>query len=92
MDVVSGLLQTFWPMILATIVPIIIAFLKTKVFPNVPTLLIPVIAPALALVVDNIMAWVASTPSTGLGAVLLGLAGVGIREIFDQARKTLVGA
>lgn len=75
------------PLIIAT-VPIIVIFAK-KLIPAKYSVFYPVLATVLGPVLDYIAAWASSNPARpGLG-VALGLAGVGLRELIDQMKKSV---
>ncbi len=76
------LIQTLVPVL----VPVAIAVLKFFV-PRIPRAWLPILAPLLGALID-----IAATSQVGPGtplAALLGSAGVGLREILDQVRKSL---
>lgn len=78
--------------IIPLIVPIVIAGVKA-LLPRVPVWVLPVLAPLLGAALDilSYYAGLVAASSPLLGAVLGG-AGVAVREIQDQVRKTLVGS
>lgn len=65
------------------IVPIIIAGVKL-LKPNIPTWLLPVLAGPLGALVEYINHLSTGSTTNMVVAVLLGLAGVGVREVVDQ--------
>ncbi len=65
------------------IVPLVLAGMK-KAIPIMPTWLIPVLAPFLGMAVDLLNSLATAHSSSLLTAALLGLAGVGVREVKDQ--------
>lgn len=71
--------------IIPVLVPLLVALGKWAL-PKVPTWILPILAPALGALVDFIATWtVGATSNPVLGAVL-GSAGVGVRELFDQVK------
>ena len=79
------LMQTLVPVL----VPAAIAALKLCL-PKIPKAWLPILAPLLGALID-----IAATCQVGPGtplAALLGAAGVGLREILDQLRKSLGAA
>lgn len=74
--------------IIAVLVPIVIAAFK-KVIPDIPKWLLPIIATALGPLFDLGIGLLAGSEFNGVAAVLAGLAGVGLRELKDQATKAL---
>jgi hypothetical protein len=86
------LLEQIGPALIAVIVPLIVALAKAAI-PHIPKLLLPIIAGALGPALDQASAAIADAmtggdvPTSGVYAVLLGLAGVGIRELIDQFKK-----
>lgn len=73
-----------WSMLIPFGVPLIVAFLKTKVAPNLPTQWLPVIATVLGGLSDYLLQLAGAHTSGTLVALLLGAAGVGVREIVNQ--------
>lgn len=69
------------------IVPIVIAGIKA-VKPKIPTWILPLIAGPLGGLLDVINHYATGSASNLVVAVLLGLAGVGVREVVDQLKPT----
>ena len=67
------------------IVPVLVACLKL-LWPKIPKVWLPIVAPFLGAGID-IIASGTFGPGTAWGAAL-GSAGVGLREAFDQIRKS----
>lgn len=65
------------------LVPLIIAGVK-KFSPSIPSYLLPIIAPVLGMLIDLVNSFSSAHQSNLLIAALLGLAGVGVREVKDQ--------
>lgn len=72
-------------------VPILIALLKTKVLPSVPGWALPILAGVLGPAIDFLLAVLASKAADPVKGALYALAGVGIREVYDQGKKALAG-
>lgn len=87
----DDLIQAISQPAIALAVPLIVAALKRFV-ERIPVWLLPILAGALGPGVDQLLALIASTPAQGTKAVLLGLAGVGVREVYDQARKAMASS
>lgn len=68
------------------LVPVVIAGIKW-VIPSIPTVWLPILAPLLGAAIDLVAYW-AGRPGVdpAVGAVL-GAAGVGLREIYDQVKQ-----
>ena len=66
--------------------PLIIAGVKLLT-PKIPGWLIPILAPVLGCVLDLILYFAAGTQLNIWLAMLLGLSGVGVREILDQLKQ-----
>ena len=74
--------------LLAVVVPLIIAAFK-RALPSIPGWAIPLLAPALGAAGDVLLSLLMHVPVTGWKGALAGLAGVGVREVVDQAKKAL---
>jgi hypothetical protein len=90
MDIAAIINDIGLPLI-AVIVPLIVAAFK-KVVPDIPSFLLPVIAPVLGAGGGLLLAWLASVPGGGWKGAAAGLAGVGVRELVDQLKKALPAA
>lgn len=69
------------------VVPLVIAGMKL-LKPNIPTWLLPVIAGPLGALLDYINHLATGNDLNLSLAVVLGLAGVGVREVIDQVKPT----
>lgn len=67
------------------IVPLVIAGIKL-VKPKIPTWILPVLAGPLGALVEYINHLATGSTTNIVVAVLLGLAGVGVREVVDQLK------
>lgn len=76
----DGLLQWLTPVL----VPLILAGIK-KVIPIAPSWLIPLLAPVLGVAIDYINHFATGHTTNLMLSVLLGAAGVGLREIKENA-------
>src|SRR5881398_3050631 len=68
-------------LLIPVLVPFLIAGIKALI-PKLPTWILPILAPILGA----LSAAVSGVADPGTGAVL-GLAGIGVREVADQTRK-----
>lgn len=84
----EDLIQQIGLPIIAVLVPIVIAAFK-RVIPDIPKWLLPIMATALGPVFDLGIGMLSGAEFNGVAAVLAGLAGVGLRELKDQAQKAL---
>jgi len=73
-------------LIIPVAVPLIIALGKFFV-PKLPTVLLPILAPALGTLIDYITMKITGGAFSPVTSALLGSAGVGLREILDQVRQ-----
>lgn len=78
-----------WFSVMITILtPSLIAALKLAI-PKVPSWFLPILAPllgAIQAIVFNYAGMFAADPAMG---AVLGMAGVGLREVYDQAQKRI---
>lgn len=74
----------------AILVPIILLGVK-KLLPNIPGWVIPILAPMLGMLTDLVNTLATGHQSNVLLAALLGLAGVGLREVKDQIKPAVNG-
>lgn len=90
MDIAAIVNQIGLPL-LAVVVPLIIAVFKAKIpwLTEKAPWALPLLAPVIGAAGDFLLGLLAGVPSTGLGGALAGLAGVGVREVVDQAKKAL---
>ncbi len=78
--------SNLFPLLITAGVPVVIALGKLALG-WLPGWLLPIIAPILGGLADAAIAWASGgAPNPVLGAVL-GSAGVGLREIYDQAKR-----
>lgn len=77
--------------IIAAVVPIVVAGFK-KLLPSVPPFLIPILAAIIGPGGAVLVSWLSGIEANGWVLALLGVAGVGIRELFDQLGKAIKGA
>ena len=76
--------------VIVALVPVIVVLVK-KVIPDKYAALYPVIATALGPVLDYASTWLSGQAASPGRGVLMGMAGVALREIVDQARKIPTG-
>jgi hypothetical protein len=83
-----------WPTLLTpliiALVPIL-TILSKKIVPDKYRVLIPVFAVLKGPLLDAAFTWLSQQPANPGRGVLLGMAGVALREIVDQARKIQTG-
>lgn len=91
MDFLAPLIAQAGPALLAALVPAVIALFK-KIVPDIPSWAIPLMAPVLGFGGDFLLSLLSHVPATGWKGALAGLAGVGVREIVDQAKQALPAA
>lgn len=72
------------------IVPVILVVFK-KAQPSLPSWLIPLLAPVLGVAIEYVNSLFTQHANNFLLAALLGLAGVGLREIKDQVKPAQNG-
>ena len=88
-------MNTFdWPAMLTpaiiALVPMIVALAK-KWIPERFSVVLPLLATALGPSLDYLSTWLTAQPANPGRGVLMGMAGVALREIIDQARKMPTG-
>lgn len=81
-------IQSIGMPVIAVLVPLAIAGLK-KIIPSIPKFAVPIIATLIGPLFDLGISYIVGVPSTGILGAVAGLAGVGLREIKDQAQKAL---
>lgn len=74
--------------LIAALVPIIVAGIR-KLLPGIPKPILPILAAVAGPAVDQLLALIPTIDAIGWQAAVLGLAGVGVREVFDQSKKAL---
>lgn len=87
---VSGkaLLMSIMPLM----IPLIIAACKWAegiFMPRIPVWVLPILAPALGALIDWIASLATGNAANPIIAGLLGLAGTGVREVYDQAKTRI---
>lgn len=73
------------------VVPVVIALLKAFV-PKIPGMALPIIAPVLGAVADIALHYAGVSTLGPLWGMVLGSAGVGLRELQDQLKQTVLPA
>lgn len=74
--------------LIPVIVPLLVALGKWGL-PKVPLWILPILAPALGALVDYLSTLATGAAANPILGAALGSAGVGVREIFDQAKGRL---
>jgi len=70
------------------IVPIIVWGAK-KILSNIPSMLLPILATALGVAVTQVGVLITGGHYGLIAGALLGLGGVGLREVLDQVKQTI---
>ena len=81
----AGTKESLPSLLITVVTPLIIAGVKWVV-PRVPKVLLPIVAPAVGVALSYVMSAMSTSVNPWVGA-LLGLAGVGLREIVDQIKN-----
>lgn len=84
----EDLIQQLGLPLIAVLVPLAVGAFK-KIVPDIPKWLLPIMATALGPLFDLGLAAIAGTEFNGIAGALVGLAGVGVRELKDQLVKAL---
>jgi hypothetical protein len=79
-------MKTLYLSLIPVLVPVAIALLKA-LFAKLPSRWLPVLAPIIGGVIEGAMAVSGLVDNTSGIGVVLGAAGVGLRELLDQLRK-----
>lgn len=87
----EDLVQQIGLPLIAVLVPLVVGLFK-KIVPDIPKWLLPVLAAVLGPAFDLGIAALSGAEFNGIAGVLAGLAGVGLREVKDQAIKALPNA
>lgn len=74
--------------LIPVLVPVLIALAKMAV-PKIPAVWLPVIAPVLGAGIELLGHFAGVSSGNPLVSAVLGSAGVGVREIFDQVKQRL---
>src|SRR3546814_12904413 len=82
-SIMEDLIQQIGLPIIAILVPLVIALIK-KGIPPIPTFLLPIIAAALGPAFDLGIAALAGIETTGVLAVVAGLAGFGLGDSSEE--------
>lgn len=71
--------------LIPVLVPLIIALGKFAV-PKIPSWILPILAPAIGALIDYLTSLGVGGHASPIASALLGAAGVGVREIYDQVK------
>jgi hypothetical protein len=74
--------------LLPLIVPMLIAIIKMEI-PKLPTWCLPILAPLLGAFIDWLTALATGGHPNPIASALLGSAGVGLREVYDQLKQQI---
>jgi MFS superfamily sulfate permease-like transporter len=86
-DTPEGVTPDPWLALIPVLTTMFIALLK-KILPKIPSYYLPWVAPLIGAAADIIMFYSAGVGAgNGLVGGILGSAGVGLREIYDQGKK-----
>ncbi len=77
---------SLWQLLIPVAVPLLIAFLKFAL-QVLPGWLLPILAPVLGGLADAAIAYATGGTANPMLGMILGSAGVGIREVVDQLKK-----
>lgn len=80
-----------WELLIPVAVPLALAVLKA-VLPNLPKVWLPILAPILGALSEILLYLGGLGGGNPAMGALLGQAGVGLREIYDQVKKAINGA
>ena len=80
------LINEIGPPVIAAAVPFIIAFLR-RLIAQLPTWFLPILAGAIGPALIQVLAVLDALEVSGAEQALVGVAGVGLREIYDQLGK-----
>ena len=84
-NVTSGA-SRFVLMLIPVLVPMILGLAKAEV-PKLPSWILPILAPALGALIDWLTSLATGTTPNPIASAVLGAAGVGLREVYDQVRQ-----
>lgn len=80
---------SLWQALIPVAVPLLIAILKWAVA-FIPAWILPILAPILGGLLDAGIAYLSGGTASPIVAMILGSAGVGLRELVDQMKKPKV--
>lgn len=72
--------------IIPVLTPLIIALLK-KAVASLPPVALPILAPIVGVIIEAVAQAFGVSSVGAAGGALLGLSGVGVREVVDQVKK-----
>lgn len=82
------LINEIGPPIIAAAVPFIVAFLR-RLITRLPKWSLPILAGAIGPALAELLQFFGALDLTGPEQAMIGLVGVGLREVFDQTKKAL---
>lgn len=80
-----------WSALIAVAVPLLISLVKAEI-PKLPGWTLPILAPLLGFLVDQGLGAVGVAHAGGAWGLVLGAAGVGLREVKDQVQQRMTSA
>ena len=87
MDAVNiNLVRQLIIVIIPVLTPLVISLL-TKVISSLPPASLPILAPIIGVLLESIAQAFGVSTIGATGGALLGLSGVGVREVVDQVKK-----
>ncbi len=76
-----------WELIIPVLVPVVIAAIKW-LLPKVPAVALPIVAPVLGAGLEIVLHFAGLADGNSVTGLILGAAGVGLREVLDQVKKS----
>ena|SRR5688572_7238990 len=77
---------TLWQSLIPLVVPLIIFGLRNMI-PKLPSKWTPILAPLIGALIDVLLNFADLGDGKGMVGAVLGTAGIGVREVYNQARK-----
>ena len=76
-------------LVIPLVVPIVVAVGKFLI-PKIPAWILPILAPAIGALIDFLGSLVTGHEANPITAAVLGSAGVGLRELYDQIKGKVI--
>lgn len=80
------LLRQMIVVLIPVLTPLVIAVLK-KAVASLPPIALPILAPIIGVLIEAVAQAFGVSSVGATGGALLGLSGVGVREVVDQVKK-----